>query len=141
MKLSLYSTIANVTATRVARESLVEIADWCDGEALEGRYIRLFEFRKGQYVHAYIGDWIITDESGEFIILKDDDFKSLYSEFVVPEQTLNQALHLAMLMHREAPLATYSGRTWQDMPLKHRERQVEAARKILKALSEGTHNV
>ena len=55
---------------------------------------------------------------------------------IINPNNLNQAQKLAMLMHREAPPHTYSGRTWQDMSLKFRECQVEAARRILKALSE-----
>ena len=127
MELKPYSVVFNITAVQILDKDLVEIADWCEGEVVE----------------AYAGDWIFTDESGDFHRETDAGFKAMFEENplsnnprIINPNNLNQAQKLAMLMHREAPLHTYSGRTWQDMSLKFRECQIEAARRILKALSE-----
>ena len=105
MELKPYYVGFNITAVQILDKDFVEIADWCEGEVVAG-------------------------------------FKAMFEEKplsnnprIINPNNLNQAQKLAMLMHREAPLHTYSGRTWQDMSLKFRECQVEAARRILKALS------
>lgn len=143
MNLSLYYHNSTVAATQIDKFNLIEVADWCEGEVVEGRCVRFYDFKTSSWVEAYAGDWIFTDESGDFHRETDAGFKAMFEENplsnnprIINPNNLNQAQKLAMLMHREAPLHTYSGRTWQDMSLKFRECQVEAARRILKALSE-----
>ena len=143
MELKPYSVVFNITAVQILDKDFVEIADWCEGEVVEGRCVRFYDFKTSSWVEAYAGDWIFTDESGDFHRKTDAGFKAMFEENplsnnprIINPNNLNQAQKLAMLMHREAPLHTYSGRTWQDMSLKFRECQIEAARRILKALSE-----
>lgn len=143
MNLSLYYHNSTVAATQIDKFNLIEVADWCEGEVVEGRCVRFYDFKTSSWVEAYAGDWIFTDESGDFHRETDAGFKAMFEENplsnnprIINPNNLNQAQKLAMLMHREAPLHAYSGRTWQDMSLKFRECQVEAARRILKALSE-----
>ena len=143
MNLSLYYHNSTVAATQIDKFNLIEVADWCEGEVVEGRRVRFYDFKTSSWVEAYAGDWIFTDESGDFHRETDAGFKAMFEENplsnnprIINPNNLNQAQKLAMLMHREAPLHAYSGRTWQDMSLKFRECQVEAARRILKALSE-----
>ena len=137
MNLSLYYHNSTVVATQIDKFNLIEVADWCSGEVIDGLRVQLFDGQKLKLAYANVGDWIVTDESTEFYIYSDMEFKATYTRYtVINPNDLNQAMKLAILMHREAPLDTYSGRTWQDMPIRHRSMQVEAARRILKALSE-----
>lgn len=140
MELKPYYVGFNITAVQILDKDLVEIADLCEGEVVEGRCVSFYDFETSSWVEAYAGEGRCV----RFYDFETDaGFKAMFEENplsnnprIINPNNLNQAQKLAMLMHREAPLHTYSGRTWQDMSLKFRECQIEAARRILKALSE-----
>ena len=140
MELKPYYVGFNITAVQILDKDLVESADLCEGEVVEGRCVSFYDFETSSWVEAYAGEGRCV----RFYDFETDaGFKAMFEENplsnnprIINPNNLNQAQKLAMLMHREAPLHTYSGRTWQDMSLKFRECQIEAARRILKALSE-----
>ena len=120
-------------AVMVTADNSIEVAKWVYGQLTTGDAVK-FTDGYGKWTIARPGDYILRDdESGEFYRY---NRKAFFDKFAREDEVFEfgEAERLARLMHKNAPLSAYEGKTWDEMDKNHREGQVKAAGKILAEL-------